>query len=167
MRKSGGVTFQSKKTPATRRDELADNAHEFALKAAWLRTTVAKMGKLPSRRDAEIQIEKLDRMAFKFSKKFPWHLPLSMSAEKIRRKKGPEMHRLMQQSKRLDKLMAKLWTEFFQDIPNIPEKDRKKLPRISEKFVHLLNKRIYESSQQLRLSSIAAGEGLKGIKRLE
>ncbi len=152
---------------------MADDTLDFHGKALGLQAVVWKMpADLPSQREVRIQIDKLRRMAEAFDKKFPWTLTLQMPVEKLRRKKGPDLHRLAQQSKRLDVGMAKLWEEWLRsELPDLDYGARKKIPAASREFVRVVNKNIYDGIQQLRLSATKAAtkeaeEGLRGIKRL-
>ncbi len=88
---------------------MADRSFEFWAKALVMGGIVEKMpNKLPSRRETLIQLEKLRRMAESFSKKFPAPELVGMSQQQFMKKSAPARHRLTQQYKAVDKLIAKV-----------------------------------------------------------
>jgi hypothetical protein len=110
--------------------------------------------KMPAFREADIQVDKLERMANEFSKKFRLGA-LGMSAKALTRTKGPELHRLTQQSKKVDSLFAKLFEQAMtQSIKEGGSKIPKKIIAAHcQNFVRGYNRELHKEAQRRQLSS--------------
>ncbi len=137
---------------------MPKDAVDFHVKAMIFRGMILKLSTIRqfrSLREFEIQIQKLDRMAVEFHKKFDNAAVLSMPAATLRRKKGQEMRRLSQQSKEVDKLMTKLWEEvFYQKMP--AHRRKQFVPRVVQQIVQSNNKVAYETAREMRLAIASA-----------
>jgi hypothetical protein len=140
---------------------MPDDGFDFSVKAisfqGILKNALTK--DLPSRRELDIQVDKLGRMAAEFTKRFGLKAILSTPPAKLRKQKGPYLHRLTQQSRHVDTLMAKMMTELFltnEEFAKWPAKHKKRLPLLSRKFVHQLNRNYHKVTQQMRLEAVAS-----------
>jgi len=90
-----------------------------------------------------------------------------MSLAQLRRAKGQHMRRLDQQSKRVDKLIAKLLVEaMLHDLGDqIPTRGRNRLPDAAQRHVRKINRSIHEHTQKV-LQEALNERGFAGIKRL-
>ncbi len=120
---------------------------------------------LPSMRELQIQIEKLERAARKFNKDFPWDL--SGDEKQLRRKKGPHMRRIAQQAKRVDALLLKAVMEWgTRDVvPNATPAERKKvlLPAVRKRLADV-DRRIHEVAQLARKKLPPSRRDIKQIQ---
>jgi hypothetical protein len=86
---------------------MADRSFEFWTKGLIIGYIVNDLpANLPCRREALIQLAKLQRMAWNFHKKFP-------TPDLVGKKSAADRHRLTQQYKTVDKLIAKVFIEWF------------------------------------------------------
>jgi hypothetical protein len=122
-----------------------------------------------SKRELEIQIDKLRRMVEAYGKRFPMGLAsgLSTSAAKLRKQKGPHLYRLAQQSKRVDALLSK-WIEanIKSMYPHAALKLRKKIPANARYATKVFNDKIHKGAQLL-LSGVTGDALLAGIHDLK
>jgi hypothetical protein len=121
-------------------------------------------GAFPAYRETNIQVEKLGRMAQEFAKKYRMAV-LKMPADKLRKKQGPELHRLTQQSKRVDSEMAQLILEGFptEAVKRLPVARRGKLDAACKQFVREMNRDFHKCIEQTR-AQISAGPDAKKLK---
>jgi hypothetical protein len=146
---------------------MANDALEFGIKAL-----VCKMsGKylygnksFPSSREWNIQLEKLERMADAFIRKYSSAAMQSLSAAQLRKRQGADMHRLSHQSKRVDRLQIAVWTEFFlEEYPDsTPRMKKRDFPVSLRKSLKNQNRKIHEVALLARKSL-----GLPGESRLK
>jgi hypothetical protein len=111
----------------------------------------------PSKREAEIQNAKLDRMVFEFRKKFTIKQVTQPSTctPAMRKKIGMETHRLECQSKLVRKLMDKTMEEdYFTNYE--PAGTRRDFRIEVAKANRQLDKRVFEATQQFRKKILAA-----------
>lgn len=116
-------------------------------------------------RDASIQVDKLERMADAFTKKFGWKAVLSMSPAKLRKKKGPELHRLTQQAKRVDALMTELFLMTLRDLVanrNPSKAQVKRLPMLASRYMYEINQTIHGATQEVR-RQLPSAKDVKGL----
>ena len=136
---------------------MPDDSLGFAVKAAVAHQIVQRFTPTcPSRREADIQVDKLRRMADDFTKQFPWHMVRSVPAKKLRKMKGPHMHRLVQQAKRVDGLLTRLLTEDVLIGRQEQKLKRKQVQAVCRKLVEKLNKNVHQKTMQLQLGSLKA-----------
>lgn len=136
---------------------MPEDAIGFHGKALAIAPTLEKMPhKLPSKREGVIQHAKLLRMVKEFDKKFPPSAGLAYTQKDLRRRQGPDLHRISQQSKKVDRLMAQLLVEAITlEVPDLPKGVKKGLPKAADKFVRDFNRKIHEYIQEMR------AEGMK------
>jgi hypothetical protein len=139
----------------------------YALKGFVLSQMVLSMpktaGTRDSWRDANIQVEKLNRMVKKFTKRFP--------DPNVQRKKVADLRRLSQQSKRVDDSIAVLVEEhnLRNVMPNPDFALKKKVRSASHQYVQGLNHMVSEARKQVLLADNPAtrdNAGFGSIRRL-
>jgi hypothetical protein len=139
---------------------MAEDSLGFHAKALATLEILNKLPETPTRRELAIQIEKLGRMAKEFDKRFPWHSVLSVPATKLRKQQGPHLHRLSQQSKRVDKLLSKMIVELaVQEVPGIRKTGKGNLNKFAEIFVKYLNSSTHEAAEQMKLQAMQRARG--------
>jgi hypothetical protein len=119
-------------------------------------------GSPPSLREFKIQIEKLERMATRCNKDFPFYLALDKA---LRKKKGAAMHRLNQQGEAVDSVLMKLLEEYIRtQVPDITAKQRKQqlLPNIKKSLAQV-DKQIHNVAQKMRKTFPPARRDLKRL----
>ena len=139
----------------------AKDGFYFAEKAINLRDLLTQMSvhqrfrrfafKLSAYREADIQIDKLDRMAKEYSKKFRG---ADLSSTELAKKQGPHLHRLGQQSKKVDAAMSKLVGQTLiesvkEHLGPVPK--RSEISSDCERFVRDYNRRLFTEVQRKRL----------------
>jgi glutamine synthetase adenylyltransferase len=147
---------------------MPQNSFGFALKAISLREVLSRLSDgqdTRTFREASIQVDKLERMANAFNKKFGLRAELSMPAAKLKKKRGAELHRLSQQSKRLDALMIELfeWTLRQMVSSRNPSKALlKRLPMLAKISLREFNQSIHKSAEEA-LMQLPSGMGVKRL----
>jgi hypothetical protein len=109
---------------------------EFAHKALF---TSEMFTRLPSLREAEIQIEKLERMVNKFRNNFTIEVILSLPEGRANKIVGAETHRVDQQSKAVDRVCTKVCEKKVRELISEPGA---KLPK---SFVKMKTQKLIES----------------------
>jgi len=154
---------------------MPDDAFGFIFKTLGVLELLGRFPEgLSSRREADIQVEKLGRMAIKFKGKYKG----VVGTARLRQRRGPDMHRLVQQSKHVDKLMEKLFVEYFNQkhegrtVPlTAREQGRVERTRreIARNTVRIVNKHLHQATKEMRLlTESTASKGLSEIvKRAE
>jgi type I site-specific restriction endonuclease len=133
---------------------MASESVQFHVKAKIIEWLLKGMPKtLRSWREADIQVAKLDRMATKFDKKFPFTSILTVPAKQLRRNKGPVLKGLAQQSKRVDEAVAKLMEENNNRLVTSNAATRKQLRMGIRQYVHSLNQTVHEVAKQTLLTA--------------
>jgi hypothetical protein len=134
---------------------MASESYKFHVKAKIMEWLVSGTPKaLRSWREADIQVAKLERMATEFDKKFfTAAVILSVPAKKLRRDKGPMLHRLAQQDKRVDEAVAKLMEENNSALITSNAATRKQLRRGIQEHVQGLNRAVHEIAKQTLLAA--------------
>jgi hypothetical protein len=138
---------------------MADDVFNYSTKAATLRNTFKspKLRDYRSWRDLDIQLDKLARLCRKFEKEFSWRANLEMSQQKLRKKKGAFLHRLAQQDKRVDQVVASLFTDILLDVdPSRHAQKKSELAALGSELTYQVNKVIHQQTQQLRLQAAQA-----------
>ena len=134
---------------------MAEDSLIFHAKALAMQTMIERLSSDSNRRELEIQTEKLARMAKEFDEKFPWTLARTMPAAKFRKKKGPHLHRLAQQSKHLDKLLQGAVAEFaVQHSPMVRTGGKGKRNKFCQKVVAIFNETVYQTTERLKLQAM-------------
>ena len=142
---------------------MAEDAFGFHTKAFATRSVLKNLGKpsFSSCREVGIQGAKLDRMATAFEKKFPWNL--TVSTAKLRKEKGSHLHRLTQQSKRVDEAVSRLVEEWVCSQYDLTASQKKQiLPKAVGAQVRKMNKRIHQVTKGLR--RVFGPDGLGNVK---
>jgi hypothetical protein len=126
--------------------------------------------KLPSHREAKIQVAKLQRMMKAFDKKFPWSWQMIWYRpdSKLIKTQGEHKHRLNQQDKIVDRLFRKIIEEqVVRDlvVPGRPKITANKLRGNVKKYVENLNRQIHKQVRQ-RLIQGLTGLDKPGSKQL-
>jgi hypothetical protein len=118
---------------------MAVNFAHLSVKIGYMRALAKNMQQHSSSRDLGIQVEKLGRMLKEFNKKFP---PESTSSAKA---KGQHLHRLNQQSRRVDEAASEVWKEFTLTlIPYKPTpKQMKALPGATRDLIRFIDRKLY------------------------
>jgi hypothetical protein len=120
---------------------------------------------IPSMRELQIQIDKLERTARKFNKDFPWNL--TSTKKDVRKKKGLRMHGIAQQAKRVDALVEKAVMEWGnRDVaPNATPAERKKvmLPAVRKRLADV-ESTIHEVSELIRKTLPPSRRDVKQIQ---
>ena len=131
---------------------MAEDSLGFHVKAVMMRNGARVFSvDVPSRRELFIQINKLEKLANKFDKKFAAALVLSTPRDKYRQKKASDLHRLTLQSKLVDELFSRMIEEILQRLyPNeIPVK-RKAFKVRGRKFTAGFNVEVKKDVKRLR-----------------
>jgi hypothetical protein len=135
---------------------MASESLEFSIKVLIGKQLLLGFDpKLDLWREADIQIDKLDRMVKKFDEKFPPSLILQVPVHELRRKKGPALHGVAQQSKRVDKIISKLMEQHTLRhlLPSADYALRRKLKKAVEMYVVGLNRMAYKARKQMQLDA--------------
>jgi hypothetical protein len=130
---------------------MAEHSFGFNVKCVMMRNALRVFGSNgPSKRELVIQIEKLEKLAKKFEKKFTAALVLSTPREKYRQKEASDLHRLTLQAKHVDELFARMIEEVLQaNYPNeIPVK-RKAFTARARKFTAQYNRLIQADAKKM------------------
>jgi hypothetical protein len=145
---------------------MTEDSFSFHTKVLGFRRMIERFPQTETRRELDIQIDKLARMVEEFDKKFPWQLVLSVPAAKLRKKKGLHLHRLGQQAKHLDKLFWELLKESaVREVPGIEKEGKGKLNKVCQKIVEVMNSNLHKITEQMKLDTTSkAMEGLAGIR---
>jgi hypothetical protein len=117
---------------------MADRSFEFWAKGTILGFIINDFPeKLPSRREALIQLEKLQRMARNFHKKFA-------DPDLAGKRCAADRHRLTQQYKAVDKLIAEVFLEWFSEKGTDLRKVKKReIARLGQGLTNSFNQTIH------------------------
>jgi hypothetical protein len=126
------------------------NTLEFSHKAKRFKAlfTSELFTGLPTCREAQIQIEKLERMAEKFRRKFTIEVILSLPEDKANKIIGAETHRVNQQSKAVDLVCMKLIEEKVREFL-IEKSIIKTGGRLPKGFLRMKTQKFIESRNTL------------------
>jgi hypothetical protein len=132
---------------------MAEDTAEFAVKVLACKMIVDNLPnkRVNPSRELAIQVHKLERMVTEFNRRF---LHMDLPAKTLRKKMGPHLHRLTQQSKRVDGLLLKVWGQMLVSAaPQITPQQKKKMFKLGlPGVISAFNKHIYESAVQFRKS---------------
>ena len=122
----------------------------FELKAAVFKTLVTGFSTLPSFREGQIQLEKLERMTEKFAAKYPIEVVRALPLKKLNKARGVDRHKLSTQSKIVDRLCMKLIEEAVIDAERrsgekmVTKAQRRK---VAQGYIETLNSNIHRAFQ--------------------
>jgi hypothetical protein len=121
------------------------NTLEFSHKAKRFKALFASelFTGLPTCREAQIQIEKLERMTEKFKRKFTIEVIVSLPEETANKIIGTETHRVNQQSKAVDLVCTKVLEE------KIMESIIKTGGKLPKRFIKMQTRQFIESRNTL------------------
>jgi hypothetical protein len=149
---------------------MSNDPASLAFKAYGTRYLMERFpNNLPCRRELAIQIEKLARMVDAFEKKYS----AKVLTNRLRKQKGSDMHRLVQQSKLMDKLAAELFTGLSDQISakhstltrQQQDRFRREVRNIEQGAIRVMNKHWHEGLQRMRqLTASTASKTLAEIR---
>jgi hypothetical protein len=146
---------------------MSADVYVFTFKLAGFKALLNAFTGLPSYREAQIQVAKLERMTEATKKR---HRSALFFGEPTEGKKwGKERHQLNQQGKIVDRLFVKLIEEGVvrnsQSVPGRPKLTPRKIRGTAQKFIHSINSWLFQAHQKAleQAFSEIAGQ-LEGLK---
>ena len=148
----------------------------FELKAAVFKQFVAPsyLSDLPSHREAQIQVEKFERMVEKFSKKYPIEVVKSLPKKKLRKLRGHDKHLINAQGKIVDRVCMKMIEECVNALFATVNREQKitkvritkaRKKEIAQQYIERLNATVHKAVQRsLNEAWTAAAASLTGVK---
>jgi hypothetical protein len=105
---------------------------------------------LPSYREMQIQIAKLERVTEAFRKRYPMTLLLTLDKRRVGKMRGSDVHRVNQQIKVVERLAAKLIEEqVVSDLRHHGWKAPKgKVRSASQKYIQALSSQFHKPQQK-------------------
>jgi hypothetical protein len=141
----------------------------FELKVAVFKNLVTShsFSNLHSFRDAQIQVEKLERMTEKFAAKYPIEVVMALPLKKLKKARGVDRHRVSTQSKIVDRVCMKLMEELVIDSETAAggkNLTKAQVKRVAQKYIETLNGNIHKAFQnRLKEAFAATVAGLGGL----
>ena len=129
---------------------MANNPFIFLAMAWAVRGALGQYPKTSSWRETDIQAAKLERMLSTLANKYTIAQlqPAPSELKVLRRKLGPEIHKLDQQSKKMMKLFEKVVEESFFSVPR--KETRKQFRKDMMSMNKVLEQKLYEGVQQFQ-----------------
>jgi hypothetical protein len=144
MKKTSQVSIKVRAVRSVFEDCIRPEYFQFESKARILEVLLAGSDmpvSLPSRRETEIQVQKLLRMAKKFENEFPWR----PSTKALNRQRAPIFQKLYQQDKHVDSLVRKLLREQMKARHSLRSLSKHDIARVEE-VMKFMNKSIHEQT---------------------
>jgi hypothetical protein len=104
--------------------------------------------RLPSHREAQVQLEKFKRMTNTYMKKFPAEVIRTVPGKKTDKLQGQHMHRLHLQNKVVDKFVRRLLIEMVRATPGTQHFSDKTIRIEVQKYAEHFNRELHKNCQQ-------------------